>query len=259
MRLRYAYVLAAMLASPMAIAADNWSATLNWTSAYIARGFIMTSNSYNETTGDYDKVDAALQGGIDYFNNGWFVGTWMSTVSDQYITDGKVEWDGWAGYANETDSGLRYTANVNYYTYPSANYGDSDNTRFDYGEVIVGLGMGWVDASYAVTYTKDYFGYNDSTYGWLYEDDKSRHTRGSGYFSVDSSIPLSDSFALALHAGYQHVHNMSRLSYSDALVALETSVEGLDISLAYARAWNSHGAYTNDIQGQAVLTVGHTF
>lgn len=256
MRHRHVIILALACAAPgLAFAGDHWSANVNWASNYESRGFNM---SIDPATGD---SESALQGGVDYNNNGWFVGTFVSTVNDKYILGSDIEWDTWAGYAGETEGGLRYTASVNYYKYPGSDYGDVHHTDYSYGEVIVGAGMGPVDVSYAVTYTKDYFGYNTASLepaNYMLTG-HNQHTRGSGYLSVDTNFPVGDNFTLGIHAGHEFVRHMNQWSFSDAKVSLSTRIKQIDIALAYARAWNSHGNYGNDIDGEAILTVGHTF
>lgn len=255
---RHSWIIAvALLAPGIACASDGWSANADLTSRYVSRGFVQSWN------------DPALQGGVDYARDGWFAGTWASTVSNYFIEDATVEWDTYAGYGGE-QNGLRYQAGVYYYMYPGAKASATD-TRYDYGEVIVGAGMGPVNVSYATTYTHDYFGYNSATLGVGHN----LHSRGSGYLSVDSKFPLGKRITLGLHYGHQSVRHFSDYNWSDAKVSLATTLHDFDFTLAWTRAWNSHGVYdgyttgvpdgsgrlhvSNPIASLVTLTVGHSF
>ncbi|MFH4289212.1 TorF family putative porin, partial [Acinetobacter baumannii] len=57
-----------------------YSANVTFASQYISRGFQQTWGK------------PALQGGLDYANpNGFFAGTWASSVSSNYLRDASVE------------------------------------------------------------------------------------------------------------------------------------------------------------------------
>ena len=226
--------LALALAAPGTVhAADGWSGNLALTSRYVSRGFVQS----------WDKP--ALQGGLQYDRGGLFVGTWASTVSKYFIEDGKVEWDLYAGYGGQAGK-LRYTGSINYYQYPGAEM-SATGTSYDYGEVILGAGAGPVDVSYAVTFTRDYFGDNSATLGTGID----QHSRGSGYLSVDAAFPLGQRLSLGLHAGKQSVRNFSEADWKDAKVSLDTSLGGFDWSLAWTRAWDKHGYYRSYTTGIA--------
>jgi uncharacterized protein (TIGR02001 family) len=241
----------------LACADDGWSGNAAVTSSYVSRGF------------DQSWHDPALQGGIDYNRNGWFASTWASTVSNYFIEDATVEWDTSAGYAGE-HAGLRYRAGLYYYMYPGAKM-SATGTRYNYGEVIVGAGMGPVDISWAATYTPDYFGDNSTTLGIGHD----RNSRGSGYLSVDGNFPLGKQFTLGLHYGHQSVRHFSTYNWTDAKVSLGTSLHGFDFTLAWTRGWNAHGVYagyttgvpdgsgrvhvSDPIASRVALTVAHSF
>jgi uncharacterized protein (TIGR02001 family) len=112
-------------------------------------------------------------------------------------------------------------------------------TRYDYGEAMVKIGMGGIDLAYAVTVTPDYFGFNSNTLG----QGAGLRSRGSGYLSLDGSFPLNERLTLGLHWGHQSVRHFSRYNWSDIEVSLATQRLGMDVSLAYTRAWNAHGVY----------------
>jgi uncharacterized protein (TIGR02001 family) len=65
-----------------------YSANITAASQYVSRGFQQTWGK------------PALQGGLDYNHaNGFYAGTWASTVSDHFIRDASVEWDVYTGYS----------------------------------------------------------------------------------------------------------------------------------------------------------------
>ena len=250
--------VACALAGPgLAHADDGWSGDVALASRYVSRGFVQSWNR------------PALQAGAEYHRGGVFLGTWASTVSRYFIEDAKLEWDLYAGYAGEAH-GLRYTGSINYYRYPGAEM-SATHTKYDYGEVIVGAGAGPVDVSYALTYTRDYFGYNSRTLG----SGVGRHSRGSGYLAVDAAFPLAGPLSLGLHAGHQRVRHFSAASWDDAKVSLDTTAAGFGWSLAWTRAWDKHGYYqayttgvpdhagrlrvSNPIESRVTLTVDRAF
>ncbi|RPE81631.1 TorF family putative porin [Vulcaniibacterium tengchongense] len=255
---RRLFALAALLAAPaVALADDAWSGNLAVVSDYVSRGF------------DQSWGGPALQGGVDYRHpDGWFAGTWASTVSRHFIEDARFEWDVYAGYAGQHGR-LSYRAGLYHYRYPGAAVG-ATGTRYDYSEAIVGAGWGPWSASYAATVSRDYFGYNSATLGI----GSGRHSRGSGYLSVDGRFPLGD-YSLDLHYGRQRVRHFGDYDWWDGKVALSRSVAGFDLSLAYARAWNDRGVYrrystgvadaegrirvSDPTDGRWILSVGRTF
>ncbi|WP_286687323.1 TorF family putative porin, partial [Acinetobacter sp. GWC1_38_13] len=68
--------------------ASPYSANLTLASQYVSHGFQQTWGK------------PAIQGGLDYnHDNGFYAGTWASTVSDHFIRDASVEWDVYTGYS----------------------------------------------------------------------------------------------------------------------------------------------------------------
>ncbi|MDR2195403.1 MAG: TorF family putative porin [Gallionellaceae bacterium] len=218
---------------PMAASADSgWSGNISVVSTYVSRGFNQTWSK------------PALQAGVEYnHDDGWFVGTWGSNVSPYFIEGGSLEWDTYAGYRGQHEK-LAYEAGLYYYRYPGARI-NATGTRYDYGEAIVKVGLYGVDVSYALTVTPDYFGFNSDTLG----QGRDQHSRGSGYLSVDGSVPLGEDFSLGLHYGHQSVRHFSDYNWSDGKLSLDTAWHGFDVSLAYTRAWDKQGAYAQYTTG----------
>lgn len=217
---------------PVTARAAEWSANLAATSNYVSRGF---EQSWGKPV---------VQAGLDVSgDSGWYVGTWVSGVSPRFIESAHAEWDVYAGHAKRQGN-WGYRAGLYYYAYPGAKV-SATGTRFDYGELIVAGQWKVVEVSYATTITRDYFGNNSDVLGV----GEGRHSRGSGYLSVDAGWDMGDQWRLDLHGGRQRVKNFSDYNWTDAKVALTRHFSAADVSLSYAKAWNSKGVYDNYTTG----------
>ncbi|SFR87425.1 conserved hypothetical protein [Dyella sp. OK004] len=248
-------------AAPLAQAQDaekRWSGSVTAASQYVSRGF---RQSWGQP---------ALQGGVDYASpDGWFAGSWASTVSPYFVEGGHVEWDLYTGYASSHGE-LNYRAGLYYYNYPGAKV-SATGTSYNYGEVVLGADWrGW-SLAYSITATRDYFGFNSQTLGV----GERSHSRGSTYLDLTRRFEFSDGYTLLLHYGWQRVNHFSDYSWTDARVALSRNISGFDVELSYARGWNGAGVYrhystgvadsfgrvreSNPIAGTWYFTVGHAF
>lgn len=206
-----------------------YSANLTVASQYISRGF-------QQTWGN-----PAVQGGFDYAHpNGFYVGTWASTVSDDFIRDANIEWDVYTGYSHSFGQ-LNLGTKVAYYYYPGAKTtAETGHTRFDYGEIIPEISYGPLSVKYAITYTQDYFGNNSDTLAI----GSNKHSRGSGYLDVNWLQPIAQGWSLNMHYGNQRIKNFSAASFQDASVAINKALPyGLSSSLSYSKAWDKDGYY----------------
>ncbi|HEX7816184.1 TorF family putative porin [Dyella sp.] len=217
----------------------------------------------------------ALQAGFEHsFPAGWFVGTWASTVSPRFIERGRVEWDAYAGYGGTWhaigDESVDYRLGLYGYRYPGARM-TATGTGYDYAELIASTDWhGW-SLSYAITVTRDYFGFNSRTLGLPGQS----HSRGSGYLSIGRGLQLGNGYRLDLHYGWQRVNHFSDYSWTDASIAVSRRFAGFDITGSYARGWNAAGVFrhygtgvpdkagrihtSNPIAGAWFLTVGRAF
>lgn len=163
--------------------------------------------SFNVTlTSDYryrgisqSRLKPALQGGADYaFANGFYIGTWASTI--KWIKDGggdsDLEIDVYGGYKTEISPGLTLDVGLLQYIYPSHKLATSPDTLEVYGAV----SFGPVTAKYSHS-TSNLFGFADS--------------KRSGYFDVSASFDIGDGFTLVPHVGHQTVKRSSLYSYTD--------------------------------------------
>lgn len=168
------------------VTTSPYSANLTIASQYISRGFQQTWGK------------PAVQGGLDYnHSNGFFTGTWASTVSDDFIRDATVEWDVYSGYRRSFGE-LTLGTKVAYYYYPGAKTtAETAHTRFNYGEIIPEISYGPFSLKYAITYTQDYFGNNSDTLAI----GNNQHSRGSGYLDLNWYQPITQGWSVNAHYG----------------------------------------------------------
>jgi len=188
------------------------TANMSIASQYVSRGFQQTWGR------------PALQGGIDFAHpSGFFTGTWMSSVSPKWIQDGFLEWDLYAGYAGSVGE-VALKTQLYYYLYPGAKLKApfaSKETKYDYGEVLIGGTWKWFNLNYWHTYTKDYFGYNSDT---LFIG-SNQHSRGSGYIDANFTYDFGSGYGVLLHYGHERVKNFSSFDFSDYKVSLTKSFD----------------------------------
>lgn len=164
------------------------------------------------------ETDPALQGGADYSaSNGFYVGTWASTISWLKDEDGddtsKVEIDVYAGKKGEFAEGFTYDFGVLTYIYPSHDQEVSPNTTEVYGSL--GFGPAYIKYSHAVT---DLFGFDDSD--------------GSGYLDIGVNYEFVPTWTLNAHVGHQDVKNYDDASYTDYLLGVTKDFDVVIGSLA---------------------------
>lgn len=111
---------ALMLRSGLSLA--DVSANIGWASDYFYRGILQAPTS--------------ASGGVDYEQNGFYIGTWAADVKDG------LEVDGYFGYATEIQD-ISYSIGFTGYYYT----GDFDDT---YQEINVGLGYGYAALDVAI-------------------------------------------------------------------------------------------------------------
>lgn len=133
-------LVAAIAATTLAttVVADSGvsvSANVAATSNYVWRGMTQTHNA------------PAVQGGIDFGYNGFYLGTWGSNISWTAEADSTLEADFYAGYAGEF-SGIGYDLGYIRFAYPKA----QDTNNFD--EVYLGLSKDFGVASISAKYSK---------------------------------------------------------------------------------------------------------
>ena len=175
------------------------------------------------------RLRPALQGGADYaFPNGFYVGTWGSTI--QWIKDaggdGQVEIDIYGGYKTEIAKDLTVDVGLLQYWYPSAKSAAFDalyknpNTLEVYGALAYNVFT--LKLSYSLT---NLFGNYDFANG--------KDSKGSWYGDMSANFDIGQGITLTPHIGYQHVENIANASYGDYSITAAKDFFGLTFSLAY--------------------------
>jgi len=186
------------------------------------------------------RLKPALQGGIDYSNGGFYLGTWASTI--KWIKDGggdaNVEIDLYGGYKGEIAKDFGYDVGVLTYQYPSNKLSPSANTTEIYGA----LTFGPVTAKYSHS-TTNLFGFASS--------------KNSGYFDLSATFDV-EGFSITPHVGRQTVKNTSAASYTDYSLTVAKDI-GNGITLSGTVVDTSTSAYVGaggkDL-GKAGLVLG---
>jgi len=200
------------------------------------------------------RLQPALQGGADYaFPNGFYVGTWMSTI--KWIKDfggsADVEWDIYGGYKGEIQKDFTYDVGVLTYQYVNNKLNPSANTTEIYGALT--FGMFTAKYSHSVT---NLFGFPDS--------------KNSGYLDLNATIDAGSGFSVVPHVGYQKVSGIaSDFSYTDYSVTVSKDAAGFTWSGALVgtstKTINGVKAYASPANGKdlgrasLVLAVKKTF
>jgi uncharacterized protein (TIGR02001 family) len=160
-------------------ALKNFSATAAITSDYVFRGLSQTDE------------DPAVQLSLDYKHPvGIFMGVWGSSV-DEFISEGNVELDLYAGFRNQIVENLTYELSVIYYWYP----GDGRDPEKDYVEGHIGLSYAFTkvplepNLGVGFNYSPDYYGEDGDAY----------------YVSGTLKLMLPYQFGLGFELGYQYV------------------------------------------------------
>jgi uncharacterized protein (TIGR02001 family) len=214
--------------------------------------------SYNlGVTSDYryrglsqSRLKPALQGGIDYANkNGFYLGTWASTISwikdtgraqTPVVDTGStaVEIDIYGGYKAKVNEDVTLDFGALQYWYPgnklaSVSGSSNANTFEFYGAVTVGV----VTAKYSRS-QGNLFGAGLTT--------GTTSTKGSGYLDLSATFELSNGYSLVPHIGSQTVANTPNSSYTDYSLTLNKDFNGLVLSGAVVGTkTKNNGAYVS--------------
>jgi uncharacterized protein (TIGR02001 family) len=180
--------------------------------------------------------DPALQGGADYaFSNGFYAGTWLSTISwvKDWTGKGDIEWDLYGGYRGSFATDWSYDVGLISYLYPGhgdANPGLANPTTT---EVYGSIGYKWLSAKYSRTVSTHFVGF----YGGPNVDSD---TRGSGYLELNGTYDLGNGWGVSAHVGHQKVENsedalgLYNASYSDWNVGVTKDVGFGIVGLKYS-------------------------
>lgn len=164
------------------------------------------------------RLKPAVQGGIDYSNGGFYLGTWASSI--KWIKDAggnaNAEIDLYGGYKGDiVKDSLSYDVGVLTYQYPSNKLATKAETTEIYGALTYGPAT--LKYSHSVS---NLFGFADS--------------KNSGYVDLSASWEVAGGVSLAPHLGYQKVAGTgnSNYSYTDYSLTASKDFSGLVLSAA---------------------------
>jgi uncharacterized protein (TIGR02001 family) len=166
----------------------------------------------------------ALSGGFDVgFENGFYVGTWASSVD----FSGGLELDYYAGYGGSFSEDVSYDIGYLYYGYPQ---GPSTE---EFEEIYGSVSMG------------------DATVGFAYSDDYYASTGDSTYLYVDYGVTLNEAFSLGFHFGTMSADDAANEA-DDYSISLSTEAAGLGFDLSWLDSSEKGGLFADN---EFVLTV----
>lgn len=217
----------------------------------------------------------AVQGGADFaHSSGIYLGTWASNVSgNQYPNGNSMEWDFYGGYKGSLPADFGYDVGLLYYWYPGAKFNnvtDTGTTKPNNLEIYAGVSWKWLSLKYSHTLT-DFFGVKTATFanscgidsnGTAYTTANAPDgcfsadpggSKGSGYWDLSATYPVTDKFSLLGHVGHQSVKNYGKLNYTDWKLGVTYDLNGWILGAAYVdtNARDSFYRATNSAQPSA--------
>ena len=166
----------------------------------------------------------ALSGGFDVgFENGFYVGTWASSVD----FSGGLELDYYAGYGGSISEDVSYDVGYLYYGYPQG-----PKTE-EFEEIYASISAG------------------DATLGLAYSDDYYASTGHSTYVYFDYAVVLSEAFSLGFHFGTMSASDPANEA-DDYSISLSTEAAGLGFDLSWIDSSEKGGLFADN---EFVLTV----
>ena len=166
----------------------------------------------------------ALSGGFDVgFENGFYVGTWASSVD----FSGGLELDYYAGYGGSIYEDVSYDVGYLYYGYPQG-----PKTE-EFEEIYASISAG------------------DATLGLAYSDDYYASTGHSTYVYFDYAVVLSEAFSLGFHFGTMSASDPANEA-DDYSISLSTEAAGLGFDLSWIDSSEKGGLFADN---EFVLTV----
>lgn len=203
-------------AQAAAPAADPLSFNVSLTSDYRYRGISQS------------RLRPALQGGADYsLPNGFYVGTWASTIrwikdagtiAGVDAGDARVEIDIYGGYKGEIAKGIGFDVGLLQYWYPRNKLDRiSPNEKAETTELYGAVTYGPATLKYSHALST-LFGFADS--------------ENSGYLDLSATFDVGGGFSVTPHVGHQRVRHNSFFSYTDYSLTVAKDVAGVTLSAA---------------------------
>lgn len=186
------------------------------------------SSDYRYRGISQSRLKPAVSAGADYAAaNGFYVGTWASTIKwiKDFNGDADLELDVYGGYKGEITKGLGFDVGALQYLYPSAKTAAWDsiyknpNTTEVYGALT--FGPATAKLSYSLS---NLFGNYDFARG--------KDSKGSYYFDLSAPYEVGGGVTLTPHIGYQKVHNIANASYTDYALTVSKDISGFTLSAA---------------------------
>ena len=177
------------------------------------------------------KLHPAVQGGADYAQGPFYVGTWLSTIDWVKDTgkavgvdsgDAPIEWDLYGGTKGDIiKDTLTYDVGVLAYVYLGEKFHNIGLSNPDTGEFYGALTYGVFTGKVSISATP------------LFGMPKSK---GSQYYDLSANFDLGSGFTLTPHIGYQNISGSvakaAGASYSDYSITLGKDFgKGLSASL----------------------------
>lgn len=201
-----------------AAAEGEFSGNVTLTTDYVWRG-VSQSNE-----------DMAIQGGFDFSNESFYVGTWASSIDFEDASDSNVEWDIYGGFTGEFEGGLGWDVGVIGYIYP-----DSGDQDLDFVEVYGGLSYEFEQ------------GLGVGGYAYFDPDNENIYVEGSAGYA------FTDMFSADVTLGnYSFDEGEDYLNWS---VGGTVSYEGFDFDLRY---WDTDLDDTEIAEERIVLSVSRS-
>ena len=227
---------AATAADPPAAPVEPLSCYLGLYSQYVSRGV------------SYTHEGPAVQGGCQYSHpTGWYVGLWVTNVSNSFIPGTSLETDPYGGFLGTIDE-LSYDLGFWHWTYVGGNLPLSGQ-KIDTVELYAAVTYKVLNIKYWREVT-DYFGVNSTSAPLDGGYAPNGSSRGSGYLESTLTFDLGEGYALGVHAGRQQVRNYQNLSFSEYRISLDKDLgSGWATGLSYNDTTANPRAYL-DYKGQ---------
>lgn len=222
-------------------------------------------------------AEPAVQAGLDYVNpNGFFLGTWASSVSNKEYNNASMEWDFYLGYNGKINDDMGWGVGAIQIWYPGGYYdaGVDGHQEYNTQELNASFNYKFISLKYSYALT-NLFGLNQYNYFSAGPNGATTvptsDTKGSSYIEANINYEVMDKLTLGFHVGHQTVKNASDYSYTDYKVSVNKILPKeffeLNVGLAYTDtsankdAWTAISGTETKYLGDSswLLSVGKTF
>ena len=192
----------------------------------------------------------AVQGGVDFnHESGFYLGTWVSNVSNHQYPGASIEWDIYGGYKFTPIEDVGLDLGLIHVAYPGGK-STSTTTTFasragtttypDTTELYIGASYQWFSVKYNYSLSSSLFGLDKDTAGIACSVtnaadcyNANQTTRGSGYLDINANFEVADKLTLGFHVGHQTVRNYGNYNYSDYKIGLSKDFPDFTLGAAY--------------------------